>query len=92
MVFHRKVVQLEHQHAVRYQPLIVRPAMGALAPEQLLIPSATRLYVVDRNQGLWSHELLLVLLLCNTKYSTHVQRRISVTGCGRGELTQEAGM
>jgi hypothetical protein len=73
MVFHRKVVQLEYEHIVRDEPLIVRPAMGALAPEQLLIPSATRLDIVDRDQGLWAHRYLLVLMIYNARYSTHVQ-------------------
>jgi len=35
MVFHRKVMQLEHQHTVGHEPFIVWPAVGALAPQQL---------------------------------------------------------
>src|SRR5688500_8104300 len=95
MVFHRKVVQLEYQHIVGYEPLIVRPTVGALAPQQLLIPATTCLDVVDRDEGLWSHRRLLVLMMYTAKYSTPVQcdtACIALTIWSRGRVRHTPGV
>jgi hypothetical protein len=50
------VVQLQRQRAGRVgQHLVVRPAVGALQAQQLLIPPARRLDVVGENHRLERH-------------------------------------
>jgi tRNA-Thr(GGU) m(6)t(6)A37 methyltransferase TsaA len=48
-------VQLENELAVDGQPLVLRAAVRALAPEQALIPAAARLDILDGDQGLRAH-------------------------------------
>lgn len=55
MMRHLPIVQLKNQPAIRDQPLVIWAAMGALAPEKLLIPAARRLDVPRANKRLWMH-------------------------------------
>lgn len=48
-------VKLKDQSAVDDEALVLRPAVGAPAAEQLLIPAAARLNVFDADERLWMH-------------------------------------
>src|SRR5690606_38028517 len=48
-------VQLEEQAAVAHEPLVLAPAVRALAAQEPLVPAAARLDVSHRDQGLGSH-------------------------------------
>src|SRR5262249_25271860 len=50
-------VKLQHQLAGMNEPFVVRPAVGALATEQALIPLAAGLDISNADQRLWSHQL-----------------------------------
>lgn len=52
-------VQLKHQPAVANEPLIVRTAVGALTPKEVLIPAAAGLNIADANKRLGAHGNLI---------------------------------
>ena len=55
MVFDVPPVQLQDQHSARHQALVFRAAVIALATEQALVPTATRLDVAHADEGLRTH-------------------------------------
>ena len=59
MMLHIPSVQLKNQPAVRNEPLIVGPAMGALAAKETLIPATARLDIGHANKWLWIHPNLV---------------------------------
>jgi hypothetical protein len=59
MMLHIPSVQLKNQPAVRNKPLIVGPAMGALAAKETLIPATARLDIGHANKWLWIHTNLV---------------------------------
>jgi hypothetical protein len=59
MMLHIPSVQLKDQPAVRHEPLILGPAMGALAAEETLIPATARLDIGYADKWLWIHSNLL---------------------------------
>jgi hypothetical protein len=48
-------MKLKNEATAQDKPLVVGPAMGALASQQSLVPPAARFYIADANQGLWIH-------------------------------------
>ena len=59
VMLHIPSVQLKNQSAVRNEPLILRPAMGALAPKETLIPATARLDIRHANKWLGIHRNLV---------------------------------
>jgi len=59
MMLHIPSVQLKDQPAVRDEPLIFGPAVGALAAKETLIPAAARLDIGHADQWLWIHTNLV---------------------------------
>ena len=59
MMLYIPSVQLENQPAVRNEPLILGPAMGALAAKEPLIPATARLDIGHANKWLWIHTNLV---------------------------------
>jgi hypothetical protein len=59
MMLHIPPVQLKNQPAVENKPLILGPAVGALAAEETLIPSTARLDIGYANKWLWIHTNLV---------------------------------
>ena len=55
VMLHIPSVQLKNQPAVRNEPLILAPAMGALAPKETLIPATARLDIGHANKWLRVH-------------------------------------
>jgi hypothetical protein len=51
-----KSMQLKHEPVPRHQPLILVPAVTALAAKQRLIPPAAGFDAGDGDQGLWAHD------------------------------------
>lgn len=56
MVINLPMVQLEDQLTACNEPLVFRPAMCALASQQLLIPTARRFDIANTNKRLRSHK------------------------------------
>ena len=59
MMLHIPSVQLKNQPAMRNEPLVIGPAMGALAPKETLIPATARLDIGHANKWLWIHTTLV---------------------------------
>jgi hypothetical protein len=53
------LVQLKNQPAVRKEPLILTPAMAALAAKKTLVPATARLDIAHANEWLWIHTNLV---------------------------------
>ena len=60
MMLYIPSVQLKNQPAVRNEPLLLGPAMGALAPKETLIPATARLDIGHANKWLRVHPNLVV--------------------------------
>jgi hypothetical protein len=59
VVFSVPGMQLQYQLFPAEQLLVRRPAVSALAAEEVLIPAAACFDIIHGDQGLCSHELLL---------------------------------
>ena len=61
MMLYIPSVQLKNQPALRNEPLVLGPAMGALAAKETLIPATARLDIGHANEWLWIHTNLVAL-------------------------------